>query len=297
MALEKYLGRELSYYDKFELWLISGRHFTLPMLFAFTFFAIVVAEGTLMDWVWTTLIIGTLWTASHYFNNYFDWRSGIDRISGGSIAKSYSASPLVLPYKLLSPTTVIVSAWAFVILSGIFLFISAAPLRIYPFWVIGAFCAIFYTTVFKTRKIGVICVWLSFFSLGCAAYFFVNPYNMNGVMVGFFPAIMIFTMWTFNQIADENAPIEKAKGLIEKFVKGGTKQSSFFWFSVCSIFIIQFSAALLGWLPEGIMLSIFALPIAHLAGITIDYEEKGAILVILWITLHTFFMGLGAIYL
>ncbi|MDI6886839.1 MAG: hypothetical protein QMD22_10985, partial [archaeon] len=71
---------------------------------------------------------------------------------------------------------------------------------------------------------------------------------------------------------------------------------SFFWFSVTACYILQFGFVLLNWLPFKTLFSIFTLPIAHIAGVMVDYRiEQGAKLALLWMATFVLAMGLGGL--
>jgi 1,4-dihydroxy-2-naphthoate octaprenyltransferase len=281
--------------DKIKWWFVAGRYFVIPLLLVFSFYAVSLAGGSWREYLLSLLICGSVWIGSHYINNYQDWKSGEDRISGGSAPKSYTSACMILPRGLLSPRTMVITGISFILASFI-AFLLFAPLYLFPVWLLGSFCAVSYSPIFKKRKIGEVCWGLAFFAFAVFSYGLACPIDLTGLAAGFLLGMLIFSFYVIDQLPDITGPTEKVMGLAEKVLAANMKPSSFFWFAVTAVFVIQMAFVMMGFFSPTTLVSIFSLPVAHIVGISCDLEiGKGAKLALLWLLIFPLLVGCGAL--
>ena len=283
--------------QKVKAWIVAGRVFVIPfLLIPLTFLGVALSGFDLVRWGIAMLVVGSVWMAGHYINNWRDFVLGVDKREGGSVAKAYTAAPHILPWGLLSVRTVKLTAAGFLLL-GILAFSLWAPLRLdtLVLFLVGVTIALTYTDYIKPRRGSELSWFLAMFAVVAFSYSVVRPFDRTALVAG----VVIGMIGPMLHVIDQVQDIKKVihiRSLAELVFKTRIRLSAILWFYFTAIFVLQIGFILLGWMPKGTLISIFTLPIAHIASVFVDYEiGKGAMLVLFWVASYSVLAGLGAL--
>ncbi|MBW2560827.1 MAG: UbiA family prenyltransferase [Deltaproteobacteria bacterium] len=281
--------------SKLRAWITAQRFFVLPLLLSFTFFGASLAGLDPGAWATAMLVTGSVWISSHNVNNWRDFVRGVDRVRGGSVAKSYTAANQILPRGLLSVRTVKLTAAGWVALSLAAL-ACLAPLRpdTLALYCLGLATALTYTDLWKPAGLGPACAFVAFFALVSFSYSVARPFDSTAAGAGALAGMLWFHALLLDQLPDVRGPVRRAKDLAEMAFKAELRPSSIFWFGVTAVYVMQTGFVLLGWLPSGTLLSVLSLPLAHVAGIALDFDfQRGMLVGIVWMNGFALLAGAG----
>jgi len=281
--------------SRLRAWVGAQRFFVLPLLLSFTFFGTSLAGFDPRAWAAAMLVTGSVWISSHNINNWRDFVRGVDRARGGSVAKSYTAACQILPRGLLSLRTVKLTAAGWVALSLVALacLVPARPDTL-ALYCLGLAMALTYTDLWKPAGLGPACAFVAFLALVSFSYSVVRPFDSTAAAAGALAGMLWSHMFLLDQLPDVRGPVRRAKNLVEMIFKAELRPSSLFWFGATAVFVMQMGFVLLGWLHGGTLLSVLSLPLAHVAGIALDFDfQRGVLVGIAWMNGFALLAGAG----
>jgi len=284
---------------KLKDWVIGGRFFAAPWILVNTLFGAVLAGFHLGAWM---LAFGTmlcLLTAAHYMNAWRDFARGVDTLQPeGSVAKVYTAASRLIPEGRMTTRCAEISALAFFLIA--FAFFLLAPFRLDRalIFILGMAMALSYSDFWKPMGLPEPALFMGHGMATCTfAFALVQPLTVVGAAGGALLGLWAGFMTTIDQWIDIKK-VEKARSLAELVFVSGIKISGLWWFIVTSSLVMQLGFVLIGWLPRGSLLTVFCLPLAHLAGIYLDADlDKGVLLGLLCMWLFAVFGSLGVMVL
>lgn len=283
--------------NKLKAWFIAARLFVLPLLFAFSFFGNALAGFNVSMWAVAVIVTGSVWICAHFVNDWRDYALGVDKLNGGSTAKSYTGASQIIPLGLLSVRAVQLSAIGLLLLSA-FSFALFVPLRLDTviIYCLGVTMALTYTDYFKPRGIGEICFFIMLFSVLALSYSIVEQFNLTALAVGTLAGMIGVMLPSMDHFPDIQGPLDKVTNLAELLFKTKMRLSGMYWFLVTALFTMQMGFTILNWLPQLSLFTLFTLPLAHISGVFLDYNiRKGVPLVLLWSICYMLLGGVGAL--
>jgi len=225
-----------------------------------------------------------LWHISvQVFNDYFDYRSGIDLktrrtpFSGGSgvLPAHLLKSSSVLKFALLS-FALAVPIWTyFVIVKG--------PLLL-PVVGVGALCVLLYTPVLTKWRLAEICSGLGLGILPILMFYFIQTggYTTEVVVASIPCGILLFNVHLLNEFPDvESDKIGHRKTI--PIVVGRTKASWIYLAGAVSVYAWIMAWVAVGVMPLAALLSLLTIPLAIWAARgALSYKDKVRFTPALW---------------
>ena len=223
--------------------------------------------------------------AANTFNDYFDWRSGSDKLNNDYFSP-YSGGSRAIELGLISEhglwrLACVVLMVAVVL--GVVLTVVSGP-GILLFGLIGAFSAYFYTApplrLIARRGLGELTVGLNFGPLAVAGavYALTGQFSPQALLVGIPVGLLTTAILWINQFPDEAA--DRISGKTNLVVVLG-KARARWGYLVLLVGAIGFLliAMLAGALPAGAMLALIALPLGIRASYAVirEYAERSLI--------------------
>lgn len=233
----------------------------------------VAATGLVNPFPWLnfflTLIAGiSLHVAANTFNDYFDWKSGADRINNDYFLP-YSGGSRSIELGLIDTKTLFRVAFTALLISaglGIALTFLAGP-GILLFGLIGAFSAYFYTApplrLAARRGLGELFTGLNFGPMAVAGtvYALTGQVSWVDFLVGLPIGLLTAAILWINEIPDENADREAGKYTL--VVALGKQRARWGYIALLlAAFLIVIFGLLQNWLPAGASLFLASLPLA-----------------------------------
>ncbi len=250
----------------------------------------------------------SLHVAANTFNDYFDWRSGCDKLNNDYFMP-YSGGSRSIELGLISESSLFRLASMSLLVSallGIALTWISGP-GILLFGLIGAFSAYFYTApplrLIARRGLGELAVGLNFGPLAVAgaAYAFTGQFSWQAVLIGVPIGLLTTAILWINQFPDEAS--DRASGKINLVVVLGKERARWGYIAL----LIGAAASLMfatnhGALPPGAILALVTLPLGIRASHILmrEYAQRSLIRAnVATIQLHFFFgimLALGTAY-
>ena len=283
--------------NKIKAWFIAIRVFALPWMLVNTLFGVCMAGFSLEKWLLAFGISSAILMTAHLINSWRDFVKGLDRINGSKV-KPYTAGSQVLPRGWLTLKEVQISA--ILMLSISTLLMSLAPIRLDTIllYLLGVAIALTYTDFFKPRGLGEIALFLGHgFGTTSLAYSLIKPLDFKGLAVGIMLGFWAGIVYTVDQWQDvETDFAHRVKNLAYIVFKANMKISQVWYFLVTGSIVMQLAFVLMGIMPPKTLITIFLLPLEHIAGIMLDYQfEKGAFLALTSMWLFPVVASIGLI--
>ena len=144
--------------DKAKWWVVASRPFALPIFFALPIAGYALQySSTSFDVILIGLGTMLMGVFAHLYNDYDDYKRGIDKIEGGSNPKAYTSAAMVLPSGKLSEKSVLYGAllsFILALLVGLYVFLDGHWYIIVP-GAFGIFFTLSYNALgFKYRGLG-----------------------------------------------------------------------------------------------------------------------------------------------
>lgn len=235
---------------------------------------------------WLTLVAAIcLHIAANTFNDYFDWRSGTDKLNNNYFMP-YSGGSRSIELGLISEQSLFRLASTALFISailGIWITILSGPGIIW-LGLTGAFSAYFYTAppvrLAARRGLGELTVALNFGPLALvgAVYALTGQFSWQALMLGIPVGLLTSAILWINQFPDIES--DRVTGKINLVVVLGRARARWGY-----LLLIAGAVALLvywvklGVLPPGAVLALMALPLAIRASIILmwEYEQRSLI--------------------
>ena len=223
--------------------------------------------------------------AANTFNDYFDWRSGSDKLNNDYFSP-YSGGSRAIELGLISEhglwrLACVVLMVAVVL--GVVLTVVSGP-GILLFGLIGAFSAYFYTApplrLIARRGLGELTVGLNFGPLAVAGavYALTGQFSPQALLVGIPVGLLTTAILWINQFPDEAA--DRISGKTNLVVVLGKARARWGYLVLLAGAIgFLLIAMLAGALPAGAMLALIALPLGIRASYAVirEYAERSLI--------------------
>jgi len=280
-----------------KAWFVAGRFFVIPFLLVpFSLAANLIAGFDLAAWLQSMVAVGGIWISAHYINDWRDFVRGVDKFRGGSVAKAYTAASQILPAGLLTVRDCKLSALGFMICSLV-VFVWFAPLRLdlLVLYLLGITLALTYTDWLKPNRFTPeLTFFVAFALVPTIPYTWVRGFDQAALSLGFLGGMIGLLGFAVDQLPDVRR-VTQIRNLAELLFKTKIRLTEVVWFFVTAIYVLQMGFVLLGWLPTGSLLTIFALPLSHIASIFLSHEVgKGQLLILAWVTIYWLLLGFGA---
>lgn len=217
---------------------------------------------------WLVLFAGIfLHIAANTFNDYFDWRSGTDKINNDYFM-SYSGGSRSIELGLISERTLFhVACISLLISTGLGIALTLiSGLGILVFGLMGAFSAYFYTApplrLAARRGLGELTVGLNFGPLvvAGAVYAITGQVTLADFLIGVPIGLLTIAILWINQFPDEAA--DRASGKINLVVALGKSRARWgYWLLLAAAFGFLLYWLATDFLPTGATLALIALPL------------------------------------
>jgi len=283
-----------------KAWLIAARLFVTPWIAVNALLGTSLAGFNLQAWFLAFAITTLVLVSAHFINAWRDFVKGLDRVEEGSVAKPYTAGSQVLPRGWLSLRTVKASAIALLALSACLMVFAPRRLDAWLLYALGVAMALTYTDFFKPRGLGEVALFLGHgFGTTTFAYSLVRPIDPTGISAGILLGMWAGIVYTIDQYTDVQTDfMKKVRNLAYMVFKANVRISQLWYFLLTATLTMQMGFVILGWLPKETLLSIFCLPLGHVAGILIDYNfERGTLLCLVNMWFFALLMSLGILLL
>ena len=218
---------------------------------------------------WLILVAGlSMHIAANTFNDYFDWRSGADRINNDYFLP-FSGGSRSIELGLINERALFaVASIALLISTGLGLLLTyiSGP-GVLLFGLVGAFSAYFYTApplrLAARRGLGELFVGLNFGPLAVAGtvYALTGQVGLVEFLVGLPIGLLTTAILWINQFPDEDS--DRAAGKYNLVVVLGGQQARWGYLALLAVaFGLVFYGALAGFFPVGVVLTLLVLPVA-----------------------------------
>ncbi len=213
--------------------------------------------------------------AVNTFNDYYDYKSGIDL---NTTRTPFSGGSGILPQGILSPTEVFYFAILNFLIGlsvGVY-FIIIRGISLLPIVILGGIFVYFYTTHLAKLMLGEISAGLGLGVLPVIGSYFVQTgfYSMQALVASIPAGILTFNLLFLNEFPDYNA--DKRAGRKNFVILLGKKIAARLY-SAISIFNYIFigMSIIAGYLPYTALLAFLTLPeaIKAIKGATINYDN------------------------
>lgn len=218
---------------------------------------------------WMTLFAGIfLHIAANTFNDYFDWRSGTDKINNNYFLP-YSGGSRSIELGLISEQALLRVATISLLISaalGIVLAIISGP-GVLLFGLVGAFSSYFYTApplrLAARRGLGELTVGMNFGPLATAGavYALTGQLTAEAFLIGLPIGLLTTAILWINQFPDEEA--DRQAGKINLVVLMGKQRARLgYLLLVATSFGLLLYWLILGLFPLGMFVAFISLPLA-----------------------------------
>jgi len=261
-----------------KAWLICARIFALPWIATNVLVGVSLAGFSLEKWLLGFLVVGSVLISAHFFNAYFDFIKGFDKVEGGSKPKPYTAGNQVLPRGWLSLRTVKISTFAWLIVSLILMFFAPRRIDVYLLYALGVFVAFAYSLWFKPKGFGEVALFLGHgFGASTFAYSLVKPVTGEALAAGALLGLLAGVVYTVDQWVDAETDFaRRVKNYAYLIAKAEMRLSTFFYFAVTAVVTIHIAFVLMGILRASTLKALLLMPLFHFTGVLLDYQfEKG----------------------
>lgn len=235
---------------------------------------------------WMTLFAAIfLHVAANTFNDYFDWRSGADKVNNNYFLP-YSGGSRSIELGLISEKALFrVASFSLLISAalGAALAVMSGP-GVLIFGLIGAFSSYFYTApplrLAARRGLGELIVGLNFGPLATAGavYALTGSVSVTDFLIGIPIGLLTTAILWINQFPDEES--DRASGKINLVVVLGKSRARWGYLALVSLaFGLLLYWQVTGVFPAGMLLALLSLPLAaHAARIAWrDYNSRSLV--------------------
>jgi 1,4-dihydroxy-2-naphthoate octaprenyltransferase len=267
--------------NKARAWILACRPFAYPWLLVNTLLGVCLAGFDVTKWLLAFAATALVLTSGHFFNAWWDYARGLDRVEGGSKAKPYTAGSQVLPRGWLSLGTVKASTFALLALALPLLILAPARPDVYALFALGVLCAFAYSLWLKPKGLGEVGLFLGHgLATTSFAYALARPLDLAGLAAGVLLGFWAGVIYTIDQWQDvETDFARRVKSLAYLMFRANFRPSMLWMFLVTGAFTLQFGFVLLKALPAGTLLTLLLLPLSHVVAILLDYRfDRGVIL-------------------
>lgn len=248
-----------------QLWLKETRanFLVLPVALVSLGGAAAEAGGIFIPWRFWVTLAGTVLAhiSVNLFNEYSDWRTGIDAKTPKT---PFSGGSGNLPAGLLNPAHVLLAAWISIFLAflaGVALFrVTGWPVLV--FMGIGGFSAILYTDLLARWILGELFAGIALGSLVVAGAFYVQTGTITPgiVWASVPPGILTALLLFLNEFPDMEA--DRAGGRKHLVIGLGRKRSGLLYaFLLMCVYLCIGLGVFIGGLPTAVLVSFLTLPL------------------------------------
>ncbi|MBN1291554.1 MAG: prenyltransferase [Candidatus Latescibacteria bacterium] len=214
------------------------------------------------------------------FNEYSDWKTGIDFQTNRT---PFSGGSGMLQQKLLYPRHVKTASW--ITLFGAFLiglmlaWISGWPVLV--FMIIGGLTTIFYTDFLTRYMIGELASGITLGSLVVIGTYFVQTSAVSSEIIwaSISPGILTMLLLFLNEFPDAEADIAGGRRHMV-IVLGKHKAAYVYTLLLLTVYVVIIGGVIFGELPLAALISLVTLPLAAIVSWkTIKYKENNGKLI------------------
>jgi len=286
---------------KIKAWFVSLRPFTVFWMAANCLLGVALAGFDLSAWILAFGITNSILFAGHLLNNIRDFQRGLDRVEEGSEEKAYTSASKILPSGILSVRTMLISALAFVGF-GTALLLIFCPVRpdVWLLFFLGLTMTCSYHDFWKPEGLPEIPLFLGHgFAVTAFAYSLVEPVTLTAISAGVLLGLFAASLSTLDAWKDmETDYAQRVKGLAWTIAQANLPISQYWMGSLMMVYAVQMGMVLMGLLPSVTLLTVFLLPLGHLAGVILEKNfDKGVMLSLLTMWFFAILMALGVLLL
>jgi 1,4-dihydroxy-2-naphthoate polyprenyltransferase len=204
-------------------------------------------------------------TGVNLFNEYSDWRTGIDE---HTIKTPFSGGSGTLQEGLLKPRKVLISAWA----SLLFAFIIGLGLVWHSGWIIlvfmafGGLTAVFYSDYLARWTLGEIASGITLGSMVVAGAYYVQTGTITSgiIWASISPGILTALLLFLNEFPDADA--DRAGGRKHLVIVLGKRRAAVLYaFSLLVVYFVIIAGIVTENIPKGLYLGLLTFPLALIA--------------------------------
>ncbi len=201
-------------------------------------------------------------TSVNLFNEYSDWRTGID---DHTIKTSFSGGSGTLQEGLLKPRQVLIAAWItllFAFFIGLGLAWSSGWI-ILVFMAVGGLTTVIYSDYLARWMLGEIASGITLGSMVVAGAYYVQTGTLSSgiIWASIPPGILTALLLFLNEFPDAEA--DKAGGRKHLVIILGKRRAAILYaFSLMAMYVLLLGGVLIGKNPYGILLGLLTLPLA-----------------------------------
>lgn len=285
-------------------WVLS-RSFAIPLILVLLFLGTTlgIAESqtfSILDlalaWFGVIMIV----YGSHFFNDVWDFWTGIDAIKDGSVAKAYTSASQILPHGLAKPVSVFIVSFLCYLIGTLALIAIGIPMYIIA---IGVIFGVGYSAFFKPRGFAELDVFVTCSTTVWVPYVLIaGNLTLNTVLISFVPAMLLVCFVTLDHYEDVESDLSKRiKTLAAILTRAKFYPSRYIETLFTIVIYYHLILTMANILPIQSLLSFFALPIVFTSIATIDKDFKQGIMHFIKLCLsYTALMSvgiLGSIYI
>lgn len=234
-------------------------------------FLVAYYETGLFDaWLFTLTLIGIIaaMAGCYTFNEYYDYRSGVDVVIKPEHVTPFNAGSRVLPSGLLRPRDIFLAgsiAWVVMVLIGLYLAMLRGAL-ILVLMILGTIAALGYTAPpmkWAYRGLGELLIGISYGPIITLGSYAVQTggLGLQPLIASIMPGFLITNVIWINEFPDYEA--DKACGKKNMVVRLGRERASRIYVALFALAYISVVASVAtGAMPLQCMLSLLTIPLA-----------------------------------
>ncbi|MFA6471486.1 MAG: prenyltransferase [Candidatus Latescibacterota bacterium] len=204
-------------------------------------------------------------TGVNLFNEYSDWRTGIDE---HTIKTPFSGGSGTLQEGLLKPRKVLIAAWA----SLLFAFIIGLGLAWHSGWIIlvfmafGGLTAVFYSDYLARWALGELSSGITLGSMVAAGAYYVQTGTITSgiIWASISPGILTALLLFLNEFPDADADLAGGRKHLV-IVLGKRRAAVLYAFSLLVVYFVIIAGIVTGNIPKGLYLGLLTFPLALIA--------------------------------
>jgi len=280
-------------------WIISARIFAIPWIALFTLFGALLAgiesvERAIAAMTITSLIL----LAGHFNNNYKDVETGVDKYVSSieeaekicSTIKPYTAAAWIVPLRITSIRFHKVSEMALIAIAlVIYAYFYSSNIEIalisLPMLIAGIILARTYTTHFKPKKRGEVCLFLSH-GFGPTVFGFLSQKSdiIMAMLAGIPPGLISGLVYSVDQFIDIKTDfVSRVRSIYESWFNSRMPLSLYvliifsFWLYVVLAWIVA------EIYPKGTLIVLLLLPLVLFFAPQLEFNRNSALVKIVLI--------------
>jgi 1,4-dihydroxy-2-naphthoate octaprenyltransferase len=234
-------------------------------------FLVAYYETGLFDvWLFTLTLIGIIaaMAGCYTFNEYYDYRSGVDVVIKPEHVTPFNAGSRVLPSGLLRPRDIFLAgsiAWVVMVLIGLYLAMLRGAL-ILVLMILGTIAALGYTTPpmkWAYRGLGELLIGISYGPIITLGSYAVQTggLSLQPLIASIMPGFLITNVIWINEFPDYEA--DKTCGKKNMVVRLGRERASRIYVALFALAYISVVASVaVGAMPPHCTLSLLTIPLA-----------------------------------